>query len=315
LGWSTVELLNPHPRLHRECRTISGLAPLRSIWLECVVRKLRKYPLSLESGESESLPELFVTIRWQIGFRVCRCDVCNRCAYAFVHRGCQKGVDVARMRPAEHRGHGRDWSALVDLVSHGCVEVGTRGKQRVEVGHHAVLVDQGMGRIEVGVPGASHHLAPVVDAGGDGGKISRQSVEVCECAVLPNRGILGGVVSTADCPNNFALVVDALGDSASSEVLKRDGSAVLIESPCERLKINNSSPNQSLGFVVHFSIPNPKALSPARRNWPLARISIWPIGPMGSSQFRQLPEPFTSSRLISMGKGNEDIPAPLTMSE
>jgi hypothetical protein len=36
-------------------RTISGLAPSRSIWLECVVRKLRKYPLLLESAESESL--------------------------------------------------------------------------------------------------------------------------------------------------------------------------------------------------------------------------------------------------------------------
>ncbi len=48
---------------------------------------------------------------------------------------------------------------------------------------------------------------------------------------------------------------------------------------------------------------------------PLAGMSVWPIGRMGSSQFRQLPAPFTSSRLISMGNGNEDIPAPLTMSE
>jgi hypothetical protein len=33
------------------------------------------------------------------------------------------------------------------------------------------------------------------------------------------------------------------------------------------------------------------------------------------SKFRQSPEPFTSPRLISIGKGNEDIPAPLTMSQ
>src|ERR1700730_1234406 len=113
-------------------RTISGLAPSRSIWPECTVRKLRKYPLLRQSAEYESLQKLFVKIRWQIGFPVCRCDVCNRCAYAFVYRGCQKGVDVARMRPAEHRCHARDLSALVDLVSHGCEEVGTRRKQRVK---------------------------------------------------------------------------------------------------------------------------------------------------------------------------------------
>src|SRR6266567_2401406 len=112
-------------------RTISGLAPSRSIWLECMVRKLRKYPLSLESAESESLQKLFANIRGQIGFRVCTCDLCNRRAYACVYRGCQKGVDVARIRPAEHRCHARDLSALVDLVSHGCEEVGTCRKQRV----------------------------------------------------------------------------------------------------------------------------------------------------------------------------------------
>jgi hypothetical protein len=37
--------------------------------------------------------------------------------------------------------------------------------------------------------------------------------------------------------------------------------------------------------------------------------------PNGISKFRQSPEPFTSPRLISIGKGNEDIPAPLTMSQ
>ena len=92
---------------------------------------------------------------------------------------------LARMRPSEYRCHARDLSALVDLVCHGCVEVGTCRKQGVKVGHHAVLPDEGMGPVEVGVPSASHDLALIVDAGGYGGKISRQSMEVCECVVLP----------------------------------------------------------------------------------------------------------------------------------
>jgi len=142
-------------------------------------------PLSPELAGSESLQQLLAGIRGQIGFRVRTCDLCNRLAHALVCRGCQKGVDVARIRPAEHRCHARDLSALVDLVSHGCVEVGTGGKRRIEVGHHAVLPDEAVGPVEAGVPGASHHLAPVVDAGGYGGNISRQSAEVCECVVLP----------------------------------------------------------------------------------------------------------------------------------
>jgi len=131
--------------------------------------------------------------------------------YSFVYRGCQKGVDVARMRPAEHRCHARDLSALVDLVSHGCEEVGTCGKQRIQVGHHAVLVDEAMGSVEPGVPGASDYLAAVIDAARDGGKVPGQSAEVCERAILPDRGKLRGVVGTADRPNNLAPVVNALG--------------------------------------------------------------------------------------------------------
>ena len=46
--------------------------------------------------------------------------------------------------------------------------------------------------------------------------------------------------------------------------------------------------------------------------WPNERSAY---GPNGISKFRQSPEPFTSPRLISIGKGNEDIPAPLTMSQ
>src|ERR1700693_5605130 len=124
-----------------------------------MVRKLRKYPLSLESAESASLKKLFANIRGQSDFRMRTCDVCNRLAYACVYRGCQKGVDLARIRSAEYGCHARDLSALVDRVSHGCVEVGTCRKQRVKVGHDAVLPDEGMGPVVFGVLIASHHLA------------------------------------------------------------------------------------------------------------------------------------------------------------
>src|SRR5215469_14717087 len=212
-------------------RITSCLAPSRSIWLECVVRKLRKSPLSVDS---ESLQKLFVNTRGQTGMRVCTCDVRNRRAYACVYRGCQKGVDVARMRPAEHRSHARDLSALVDLVGHGCEEVGACRKQRVKVGHHLVLVDEGTGpgQAECGVQdqGASYHLAPVVDAGGPGERIS-QSAEVFDCAVCavwPKSGNEGSAVRAADSPNNLAPVVNAGGPIGTrmSEVSKREGSAV-----------------------------------------------------------------------------------------
>src|SRR5258708_10082841 len=125
------------------------------------------------------------------------------------------------MRPAEHRGHARDLSALIDLVRHSCVEVGTRRKQRVQVGHLAVLIDEAVDPVEAGVQRASHHLAAVVDPGAYGGKISRQSAEVCECAVHPKRGKYSA--RTINDPNNLALVVNALGGSAKSEVLKLNG--------------------------------------------------------------------------------------------
>src|ERR1700674_2412472 len=209
----------------------------------------RRILLSPELAESESLQKRFANIRGQIGFRVCTCDLCNRLAHALFCRGCQKGVDVARIRPAEYDCHARDLSALVDLVSHGSEEVGTGRKQRVKVGHRAVLLDEAMGPVEVGVPGASHHLALAVDAGCYGGNISRQSAEVCECAVLPKRTILGCVVSTADCPNNLALVVNALGDSASSEVRKRGDSAVFPRYGVERCGAG-SRVAYGLAFIV-----------------------------------------------------------------
>src|SRR5579859_976035 len=196
-------------------RAISGRAPSRSIWLECMVRKLRKYPLLVESAACESLQKLFACICGQIGFRVCRCDIRNRLVYSFVYGGCQKGVGLALMRPAEHRRHSHDLSALVDLVSHGWVQVGTGRKQRFEAGHHAILPDKGIGPVEAGVQGTSHHLALLVDAGGYGGKIFRQSFEVLECSVLPESGIEGCAVSASDIPNNLALIVNAEGETTS----------------------------------------------------------------------------------------------------
>src|SRR5271169_1287219 len=130
-------------------------------------------PLSLESAESQSMQKLIANIRGQSDFRVCTCDVSNRRAYACVYRGCQKGVDLARIRPAEYRCHARDLSALVDRVRHGCVEVGACRKQRVKVGHYAVLPDEGMGPIAILKLGAPHDLAPFINAFGEGGKISR----------------------------------------------------------------------------------------------------------------------------------------------
>src|SRR5260370_36478090 len=119
-------------------------------------------------------------------------------------------------------------SAVVDLVRHDCVDVGTCRKERVKVGQHTVLPDEAVGPVEVGVPGASHHLALVVDAAGRGAKISRQKAEVCHCVVLPKSGIFGCAVRAADLPNNLALVVNAPGEigTRKSEVRKRGGSAV-----------------------------------------------------------------------------------------
>jgi len=128
-------------------------------------------PLLPAPAESQSLQELIGDCE-HIRLRAYGHVLCNRPAYAFVYRGQQNGVDVARIRSAAYDCHGPNLSALVDLVSHGCEQVGA-GKQGVEVGHHAILPDEGMGPVQVGIKGASHHLAPVVDTAGYGGKISR----------------------------------------------------------------------------------------------------------------------------------------------
>src|SRR5215469_281902 len=188
-----------------------------------MVRKVRKIPLLPDSAESESLQKLC----GHVGFRVCRHLVCNRPLYAFVYRGCDKGVDVARIGPVLHDCHARDLSAFVDLVSHRGAEVGIGRKQRVEVGHDVVLPDESMVPVALRVEVASHDLALVVDAAGYATSISRQKTEVGDRAILPKHGIRDSAVGGADESNNLAQVVIAESLSASSVVRKRTYIVVL----------------------------------------------------------------------------------------
>ena len=145
----------------------------------------------------------------------------------FVYRGCQKGVDVALIRPAEYDCHARDLSALVDLVSHDCAEVGAGRKQRVEVGHHVVLPDEGMGPVEASESQLLPTtwpllLMPVAMPPKSPGRRPRVvSVSFCQSApywVVPS--------ALPTDPTIWSSVVNAVGESASSEVLKRGESAV-----------------------------------------------------------------------------------------
>src|ERR1700691_3190144 len=211
--------------------TSSALAPSRSVCLEYTARKLRKCPLTLEPAGSESLQSVVASIRGQNGMRVCTCEICHRGADASLYGGQKIGVNVARMGPGLHRCHTRDLSALIDIASRDYEEVGIRGNQRVQVGHHTILPDEAVRPVEIGVKVVSDHLAPVVDAGGKRGKISRQSAEVFDCAVragLPNRGIEGCAVSSADLPGDLAAVANGVGEigTCASEILKHEGSLV-----------------------------------------------------------------------------------------
>src|SRR5580700_5182143 len=182
-------------------RRSSALAPSRSVCLESTARKLRKCPLTLESAGSESLQRVVASIRGQNGMRVCTCEICHRGADASVYGGQKIGVNVARIGPGLHRCHTRDLSAVIDIAGRDDEEVGIGGNQRVQVGRHAVLPNEAVGPAERGVKVVSHNLAAVVDAGGEGGKISRQNVDFGDCAacaVLPNPGIEGRAVSSAD---------------------------------------------------------------------------------------------------------------------
>src|SRR5882762_3390873 len=120
-------------------RTISGLAPPEHLAGWCASSE--EAPLL---AESESLQKLVANIRGQIEFRACGFVICNRPAYALPYRGCDKGVNVALIRPALHDCHTRDLSAFVDLVRHDRAEVGIVRKQRVEVGHDVVQPDESM---------------------------------------------------------------------------------------------------------------------------------------------------------------------------
>src|SRR5579864_3401713 len=160
---------------------------------------------------------------------VCTCEICHRGTYAPVYGGQKIRVNIARMGPGLHRCHTRDLSALIDIASRDYEEVGIRGNQRVKVGHHTVLPDEAVGPVEVGVKVVSYHLASVVDAGSEGGKISRQNAEDCKCAVrLPKSGYVGGAIRAADFSSNLAQVVNDVGHIGfcASEVLKDEGSAV-----------------------------------------------------------------------------------------
>ena len=64
-----------------------------------------RMPLSLELAESESLQMVVVSIRGRNGIRVCTCEICHRFVYASVYGGQENGVDVARIRPGDHRCH------------------------------------------------------------------------------------------------------------------------------------------------------------------------------------------------------------------
>src|SRR5580700_36397 len=108
-------------------RRSSALAPSRSVCLESTARKLRKCPLTLESPESESLQRVVASIRGQNGMRVCTCEICHRSAYASLCGRQKIGMNVARMRPAQHRSHTRDLSALIDIASRDYEQVGIRG--------------------------------------------------------------------------------------------------------------------------------------------------------------------------------------------
>src|ERR1700722_7256289 len=194
--------------------------------LSCPIVREMRASLTDGSVEAEFPQELFVDILGQIGFRVRGRRFRDRRASCqpFVYRGCQKRVNVALVGPAHYDGHARDLPALIDLITHDWEKVGAGGKQRVKVSQHVVLPDESMGPVEIRVQRTSDHLAPVVDAGGEGISISQSGADFCDravCAVLPNRGVKVRAVSAANLSSNLAPVVNDLGESAIAEIKKR----------------------------------------------------------------------------------------------
>ena len=100
-----------------------------------------------------------------------------------------------------------------------------------------------------GVEGASHHLGPVVDAGGKGGRISRQNRDACDSAVLPNRCNDG--CAARDIPDNLGVVINGVGGiSTLSEVFKRDGSVVFPQYCVNRYVVAGSRGAYGLASIV-----------------------------------------------------------------
>jgi hypothetical protein len=82
-------------------------------------------PLLVELAASESPQEVIASVRMQLRLR--GRDIRNRPAFVLLYGGRQKGVDLALMRPGEHRCHARDLSALIDITSRDYGEVGILG--------------------------------------------------------------------------------------------------------------------------------------------------------------------------------------------
>jgi hypothetical protein len=190
-----------------------------------------------DSAESESL-RMVASIRGHNG------------SLAFVYRSQENGSDLALVRPAHDHCHAADLPALIDIAGRDDEEVGILGNQRVKVSHHTILPNEAMGPLP-GLEGASHHLAPVVDAGGKGGTISRQNREGCESIVVPNGGNDGCAVSRRNIPNSLAVVIDSVGGSSSnSQVWKLVDSAVFPQYGVSRDVGAGSRRAYGLAFIV-----------------------------------------------------------------
>ena len=120
LGHVDIRVTRVVPHMIRPCAFAQHMAGMHGA-------DAPKIALSLESAVCGAPQRLFANIRGHTGFRERTCDICHRRAYACVYRGCKKGMDVARMRPIEHRCHTRDLSAIIDIASRDYQEVGIPG--------------------------------------------------------------------------------------------------------------------------------------------------------------------------------------------
>jgi len=111
-----------------------------------------------------------------------------------------------------------DLPSGIDEVGVHNVQRAPRRKQRVDVGHHAILPDESTA-VEVHIARLSEHLARIPDSPRDAQIISRKSAQVRHHAVLPEKGvgrlIAGEVRQSAD----LAPVVDVRAAEASEEIV------------------------------------------------------------------------------------------------